>query len=563
MGIMPIPRWDQKHSLTDSIEILIGFAQSHAAESGRFSEILQDLLKRRAWQELCELELDYRYDDKPLDLYHARQTLGFFTKLEQLPLGVDKELVAWNKFQAAECDCRLTNEVFRGVASGSFLLESDVSGVLHTAQRKIARILGKLPLWSDLPFAFGPGANTSVKSVASTPRFKLGARLECSANLAGSVQYLLEEAPAWVENHAHAETSEAWYVDVQIVPGRLQFVPKNAKTYRSIVVEPILNSFAQKGVGSYLKRRLASAGLDTSYDQTRNRLLAKSGSITGLLATIDLSSASDTISKELVAHLLPLDWFSFLSQFRTGRVTYRGKTLELEKFSSMGNGFTFELETLLFYALAYGVCVQEGLPTGWTSSYGDDIIVPVEAVPLLKKVLRVCGFSINNEKSYDAGPFRESCGGDYWRGIDIRPFYQKDLVSGQSLFRLHNHYMREFDFPRAKMVLERIHPSNYLYGPDGYGDGVLIGSWHREISQKMRRLGWEGVRFDLFTLKPKRNYMRTVPGDWVVPVYNIYRACPDEDLSPYDKTVVRGHQGYQRTSIYTLRNDIFLKKDVI
>jgi hypothetical protein len=197
--------------------------------------------------------------------------------------------------------------------------------------------------------------------------------------------------------HASHEELGRLMVDVAIVPGKLQFVPKNAKTYRSIVVEPILNTFAQKGVGTYLKGRLALSGVKTD-DQQRNQRLARQGSISGSLATIDLSMASDTISKELVANLLPLDWFTFLSQFRTGSVEYQGQVLNLEKFSSMGNAFTFELETLIFYALAWSTCDYLNLPTGWTAAYGDDLVVPTEAVSLLSWVLNMCGFSVNTEK---------------------------------------------------------------------------------------------------------------------------------------------------------------------
>lgn len=555
------PQWDQEYSYDESITILTDLARAHIKQSGPYRDTLRDLLRRRDWAGLCDFELVYRYDDHPLHLIHARQALGFFQKLEALRLGVDKEAVAWDKFQKAEAYCKATNQIFRAYNEGGCCFPSDVNSVLHGAQRKIARILGDVPSLEKLQFSFGPGANTSVKARASSPRWKLGARLECSSELIQSVSALLSEAPLWAALHATEESEDSYKVDVNIVPGKLQFVPKNAKTYRSIVIEPILNSFAQKGIGKYLQGRLAFAGVDTT-DQSRNQKLAFQGSRSGSLATVDLSMASDTISKEVVASLLPLDWFSFLSQYRTGKVEYRGQTLVLEKFSSMGNAFTFELETLIFYALAWSVCSYLGLPTGWTSSYGDDIIVPVEAYPLLKQVLETCGFSINTEKTFASGPFRESCGTDFWRGIEIRPYYQKHLVSGQSLFVLHNFYMRSFDFASARNVLKYIHPTLRLFGPDGYGDGHLIGDWsHAKPSKNTLARGWEGTRFDTFTLKSKRNF-RMTPGDYVSPAYSIYIAgTPNLDMidikDPVDPYVVRGHCGVKRISIYTLRTGIF------
>jgi len=558
MSIKLKAAWDQEYSYAESLTILEDLAWTHINESGRFKDKLAYRFACRDWSHLCDFELDYRYDDNALHLFHARQALAFIQKFEPLELGIDKEHIAWQKFQKSELDCKFSNELFRSMHSGGFCPPSDVASVLHGAQRKIARILGNLPKLEDLKFRFGPGANTSVKARASTPRWKLGAALECSANLINSASALLSEAPAWAENHAHAETSCSWLVDIKVVPGRLQFVPKNAKTFRSIVVEPVLNSFGQLGIGDYIAGRLAFAGVDIT-NQSRNQTLALQGSRNGSLATIDLSSASDTISKEVVASLLPLDWFTFLNQFRTGQVMYRGECIDLEKFSSMGNGFTFPLETLIFYSLAFSVSDFLHLPTGWTTSYGDDIIVPTEAVPLLVKTLAFCGFSVNLEKSFWSGPFRESCGKDYWLGFDIRPFYQKHLVSGRTLFLLHNFYMRDFDMERARRVLKWIHPSHHLYGPDGYGDGHLVGDWsHARLSRKSSERGWEGVRFDSFTLGAKRDF-RPTPGDWIAPVYAVYMTGGLEDLPETDYYVVRGSKGYKRISIYTLRTNIFIE----
>jgi hypothetical protein len=474
---------------------------------------------------------------------------------------VSKEDVAWKKFQKAEAQCKLTNDCFTALEEGKFCFPSDVNAVFHGAQRIISRVLGRVPSFDELKLAFGPGANTSAKARASSPRWKLGARLECSADLVQSLPRLLEEVPRWVEHHAHWETLDAYYVNVVIVNGRLQFVPKNAKTFRSIVVEPPINAIFQRGAGIWIADRLALAGVPLN-SQDRNQKLARSGSISGTVATVDESMASDTKAKALVANLLPSGWYTFLAQFRTGKVDYRGETIVLEKFSSMGNGFTFELETLIFYALTRAVCEHLGLPTGWIAVYGDDIIIPTEGYPLLEKVLNAAGFTVNQEKSYASGPFRESCGKDYWRGIDIRPYYQKTMVSGRTLFTLHNHYMREFDFKRARKVVNRIHPSLRLYGPDGYGDGHLIGDWSSSrVSRASRDRGWEGVRFDTFSLVPKRN-MRMAPGDDVLPCYSIYVAG-DKPLSftdisdPSDHFVVRGSKGYKRMSIYTLRRNIY------
>ena len=189
-----------------------------------------------------------------------------------------------------------------------------------------------------------------------------------------------------------------------------------------------------------MRDRLRRFGIDLS-SQERNKNLARIGSLTKALATLDLSSASDMISIELVYHLLPIEWVFFLKYFRTPVVEYQGNRHVLEKFSSMGNGFTFPLESLIFYALAIS-CVEEKELFDCVSVYGDDIIIPVKYYDTLVQVLTCCGFSVNKSKSFKNGPFRESCGGDYYEGIDIRPVYLKDRLSGFDAFRLHNFFSR-------------------------------------------------------------------------------------------------------------------------
>jgi len=95
-----------------------------------------------------------------------------------------------------------------------------------------------------------------------------------------------------------------------------------------------------------------------------------------------------------------------------------------EMFSSMGNGFTFELESLLFWAIVKTTCYLTGT-RGIVSVYGDDIICPTEASNDVQWALEFFGFQVNTEKSFSTGPFRESCGGHYYDGFDITPFYVK------------------------------------------------------------------------------------------------------------------------------------------
>lgn len=211
-------------------------------------------------------------------------------------------------------------------------------------------------------------------------------------------------------------------LEPRIVAGNVMFtVPKNSDIDRCACKEPDLNMFLQKGLGNQIRICLKRAGIDLN-DQSINRELARQGSINGSLMTLDLSSASDSVTTELVRSVVPADWFYYMNQFRSPFTEIDGKRHSNEMFSSMGNGFTFELESLLFYAIARSVAYFGGY-RGKISVYGDDIIGPSSMADDLVSALDFCGFKANPEKSFWEGSFRESCGAHWHGGLDIRPFY--------------------------------------------------------------------------------------------------------------------------------------------
>jgi hypothetical protein len=119
---------------------------------------------------------------------------------------------------------------------------------------------------------------------------------------------------------------------------------------------------------------------------------------------------------------MPSDWFYYLDLFRSPLTEIDGVQHVNEMFSSMGNGFTFELESLLFYAITRTVAYFAGV-RGVISVYGDDIIAPTEIGQDLISALSFYGFSTNVDKSFMDGPFRESCGAHWHGGLDVSPFY--------------------------------------------------------------------------------------------------------------------------------------------
>jgi hypothetical protein len=99
-----------------------------------------------------------------------------------------------------------------------------------------------------------------------------------------------------------------------------------------------------------------------------------------------------------------------------------GVNHDYELWSSMGNGYTFELETLIFWALASAVCYFSGVK-GKISVYGDDVILPTKAARRYIRIANWFGFKPNKGKSFISGHYRESCGKHYSRGYDVTPFF--------------------------------------------------------------------------------------------------------------------------------------------
>lgn len=252
------------------------------------------------------------------------------------------------------------------------------------------------------------------------------------------------------------------------VPGNvMRFVPKDRDIARITCTEPALNMFYQLGLGAVLNRRLAKVyKIHQSEQPTRNRELARRGSIDGSLATIDLSSASDSISLGMLREVLPADFVNWLELLRSPVCRLPdGTDVELHMVSTMGNGFTFALETMLFACCVSAVYRQAGVQLrnddvlyfdrnkpelGWRDQkanfaiWGDDIICRADLAHRVIRLLNLLGFEVNADKTFcdQNDPFRESCGYDYYRGEHVRAVYCKKLSDVSSRFALVNRLNR-------------------------------------------------------------------------------------------------------------------------
>lgn len=412
------------------------------------------------------------------DAYWAAEA---FSKLPFEIEGVDREAVAYQKFWEAEEKCRDANSRLFDWQSRPNL---DVKR-LERARQLIASVLGEFSWDRCEPFfSFGPGATTSLPRRKSqrANKWDFGTHI---------TRKCLPLLLAFCRKHDIGYEQKC-----EIVAGnKVTTVPKNAKTDRVIAIEPDWNMFFQRGIGGAIRHRLRSRlGLLRPDSQQVHQDLAREGSATGRFATIDLQSASDSVSLALVHALLPPAWFTACFITRSDQGEVGGKTVLYEKISSMGNGFTFELETLIFWALTRACSGQSDT----VSVYGDDIICHTDRASQVVHLLEQCGFSTNAKKTFLSGPFRESCGGHYHNGHEVTPPYFREKLSNDLvvLIRCANRIRRVASQRFGFSLDGRFHQlwkdlssrvPRELYGPPVLGDAVLHTSFDEARPQRWAR----------------------------------------------------------------------------
>lgn len=382
------------------------------------------LVKNGEWGQLASLRADPRHYTDARAYFDAAVPTDFLRKMEDLPTGIDRRRKAVETFYESEHACLRTNIRLSKINAGFYDgIDLRLHEFIVDVRKVIAGILGKPPEF--VKGRFGPGATFDDKGKLSTVPDKMSSR---PTLYPGSLGWLFQ----WGETAWARALSGRYTMGPKFVRGnRFTTVPKDAEKYRGICVEASIPGFYQLGLGRHIRRRLRLVGIDLEHGQETHRQVAREASVRGHLATLDLSNASDTVSLELVRLLLPKRWFELLDSLRAPRTLIEGKWVKLEKFSSMGNGFTFELETLIFLAISL-VASRRGVSSilgKEVLAYGDDLIVPSESAQDVIAALSFFGFRTNKGKTFVDGPFRESCGGDYFNGADVRPHFVKESPS--------------------------------------------------------------------------------------------------------------------------------------
>jgi len=272
--------------------------------------------------------------------------------------------------------------------------------------------------------------------------------------------------------------------------GRQSFVPKNYRTLRTVITTANIDMFAQLMIGEYITWYIKRVyRIDLSTQPEFNGLLAAIGSADGELATVDIKMSSDTQAGALFEYLFVDDFPWFWEALNASRVvtviTPDGVEEVLQMFHTMGNGFTFPLQTLLYLLITESLVVDHNIkpksnvPVYNTelfeksrvtnfAVYGDDIICPSEIVEDLRLTLADVGIEFNLGKTnVGAVPFRESCGADYWCGHDIRYIQCKTLENVGDMHHIINELITwSWKFgPKSEFVYQsHIHHTDVIKG---------------------------------------------------------------------------------------------------
>lgn len=463
------------------------------------------LLKYNQIDDLVRLEFDPVHYNDLSTASNSLQAVKYASKFTFTESTIDPYKVAIESFKQSERNCAIINERFR---FGSNFSCADAT-LLYRVQRKISSILGDFDIDYTLDHCnWGPGVTTSLKGDRATVANKFHHETTITPQCYLFFRKIFRAAyPSWA---MHIDSSKGFEFRTT---NKTITVPKNSKTDRTISVEPGVNLWFQKGIGSLIRSRLLSRGAINLRDQGHNQRLARIGSKFNNLATIDFSAASDSIATNVILQLIPEEWLSYMMACRSPCGELDGQKFTYEKFSSMGNGFTFELESLLFFAIASAICDPNDKGDQIISIYGDDLVIPSEFVEQCTTAFSFFGFSINKSKSYSSSYYRESCGMHYWGGSNITPIFLREnlrdinscLKAANSIRMLaHRRNVYGCDAtlkPCWDLVVSlcKKFSEKIFKIPFGIGDGGLISNFD-ESTPSRARFGMEGyvVRHSVF-----------------------------------------------------------------
>lgn len=297
--------------------------------------------------------------------------------------------------------------------------------ILVQARTFTSRVLGTVHPREIIP-RHGPGAVATGEDYTEKMNFsRIYSTLE--AVYPYTEYFVLNLNQVVDEQHLYA----AMLTD-EIGTAKVVLVPKDSRGPRLISCEPLEYQWIQQGLASIITSKLESHRLTKGHvnftDQSINRRLALEGSLGKPWVTLDMKDASDRVATWLVKELFcGTELLEGLLAARTTQTRLPdGRIMTMNKFAPMGSALCFPVEAFIFYALCVStLVVVKRYP--WRKAldrvyvYGDDIIMHSEDYAIACQYLPEFKLMFNISKCCTAGFFRESCGCDAYKGVDVTP----------------------------------------------------------------------------------------------------------------------------------------------
>jgi hypothetical protein len=371
----------------------------------------------------------------PQGIRAIRQLVGFLSRLEGL------------------CDDTVAIEAWRHRVANSRARVRDPA-VLAAARQITARLLGPAPSIWELNPKHGSGSVATGEKQwdkwCFTTTYRqleqlVGGRPDRPTPLSADLFY--GNASIW------ASSRKACVIEKHPIT-KVVSVPKDLVKPRIISEEPLSLMFLQQGLMRWLYTRIERATEAINFsDQTVNALTCKEHLY---WASLDLSDASDLVSRTIVKQLMPNDWWRLLSALRSHFArTPDGVITPLRCFTPMGNALCFPVEAIVFYAT-----VSAYLSVNWSISdvyvYGDDILVPTAYAEDVLSFLMEIGMKPNVHKCCYRSKFRESCGAEWFDGHDVTVVRPRSISPSR-------YSIRDDRSPGASGILPLVDTANRLY----------------------------------------------------------------------------------------------------
>lgn len=363
------------------------------------------LLKYEEYEQAVQLTLNPRHYFTAYDFHLDWQVTELVRKVPFFPGLTRKELEDRTKTSFFSLQANAWRTHYD-------LLDQGEEPWFEDVRRICTRVLSRVKSDRQLEFRHGPGATRSHKGEGKALMFKFGrdqSSTEGCLPFAGDI-------PCVPWNPTIVESS------------RISIVAKTAMKGRVIFTSPSVNMCLQLLLGDSISRALEKEGIRILKNSSSripqiaelNGARALEGSANQRWFTLDLEDGSDNILNYHVNTFFKnvYDVLYLLSVAKTPYLEVDDTTLSSAIFAPQGNGSTFAVETLIFYAVAASVDPEARVN-------GDDVTARTEFFDEIVRRFKRLGFRMNMRKTYADSLFRESCGTEGFNGESVWVYRMK------------------------------------------------------------------------------------------------------------------------------------------